>query len=382
MKRPIVSFFVHDLASNPIVRAAPLARALSSTHDVEILGFLLSGDEVYAPYRDLFTFKTMKSSPNVAAIVRAIPELAARASGDVIYACKPLVTTLVPALLAAHDGHRKLLLDAEDDEWVPMGSGWSQFLWRDVVKGWRHATAWKYTRGVHPLVWTADGVTVSSRRLQRRYGGRLLRHGPDEHLFDPGRPELRDRRRCRARWALPDEVSIALFAGMPQPHKGWSVLLDALKRPEASLWHLALAGPRDDSEFERARIELGARCHPLGPQPHEAMPALLAAVDAVPVPQVRCTFAESQIPAKAIEAMAMGKPVVASSVGDLPEILGHGARGWLIAPGSADDLAAALAEIARDRTEAARRGAAARDWFVREASTAAMRATLEPLIAA
>ena len=382
MKRPIVSFFVHDLASNPIVRAAPLARALSATHDVEILGFLLSGDEVYAPYRHLFTYKAMRSSRSVAAIAAAIPALAAQATGDVIYACKPLVTTLVPALIAARAGNHRLLLDAEDDEWVPLGTGWPQFLWRDVVRGWHHATAWKYTRGVHPLVWTADGVTVSSRRLQHRYGGMLLRHGPDERLFDPDRPELRDWRACRARFGLPDDAPIALFAGVPQPHKGWSVLLEALNRREAAAWHLAIAGPINDPEFVRAGETLGTRCHDLGPQSHDAMPALLAAIDAVPVPQLRCVFAESQIPAKAIEAMAMAKPVIASSVGDLSEILGHGTRGWVIAPDNAADLARALAEIARDRGEAARRGAAARDWFVREASTAAMRARLEPLLAA
>jgi hypothetical protein len=51
MTRRRVSFIVHDLAANPIVRAAALATAVARTHDVELIGFLNSGPDVYEPYR-------------------------------------------------------------------------------------------------------------------------------------------------------------------------------------------------------------------------------------------------------------------------------------------------------------------------------------------
>ena len=45
---------------------------------------------------------------------------------------------------------------------------------------------------LHPWVRCASAITVSSRKLQRRYGGVILRHGPDETVFDPARaPEAR-----------------------------------------------------------------------------------------------------------------------------------------------------------------------------------------------
>jgi glycosyltransferase involved in cell wall biosynthesis len=103
-------------------------------------------------------------------------------------------------------------------------------------------------------------------------------------------------------------------------------------------------------------------------------------VDAVPVPQRRVPFAESQIPAKVLEALAMAKPVVASCVGDLPEILGNGARGWLVEPDDVHGLAVALAEVAREPAVAARRGAEARRWFLEEASATCIRHRLESLI--
>ena len=369
MIRRRISFFVHDLASNPIVRAAALAKAAARRHDVEVLGFLQSGPDVYEPYRDLFAYSTMRVARDAQAVLRAIPALAARATGDVVYACKPLVTSFGPALYAARRlARRPLLLDVEDDEWVTQWSRWPDFLWGDVIKGWRHSTAWKYTRALHALVGCADGVTVSTRRLQRRYGGPIVRHGPAGDGFDPSLTELQNRVACRSQWDLPVGAPLALFAGLPQPHKGWSTLLDAFARPEARSWHLVLAGPADHPDFVDAARLLGARCHIIGTQPHRRMPALLAAVDAVPVPQLDVPFAQSQLPAKALEAMAMARAVIATRVGDLPEILGEGTRGWLIPPGDAAALAAALADIARRPEEVAARGCAARAWFLEEAS--------------
>lgn len=376
-----ISFFVHDLAANPIVRAGALATAVEGRCEVEVLGFLHGGPAVYEPYRELFCYKTIRIPRDIQAVVQAIPALAALATGDIVYACKPLVTSLGPALYAARRlTRRPLLLDVEDDEWATPRSRWPEFLWRDVVKGWRHATAWKYTRLLHALVGCADGVTVSTRRLHNRYGGVIVRHGPAGPGFDPTRSELTDPIRCRRRWDLPPDAPLALFAGVPQPHKGWSTLLDALTQPAASSWHLVVAGPPDHEDFAAARRVLGPRCHALGPQPQASMPLLLAAIDAVPVPQLDTTFAQSQLPAKALEGMAMARAVVASRVGDLPEILGHGTRGWLVPPGDATALAGAFQEIGERPNMVTARGWAARAWYLDEASPHAVAARVLDLI--
>ena len=381
MTRHRVSFVVHDLAANPIVRAAALATAVAREHDVEVVGFLHSGPDVYEPYRNLFQYKTLRVALDTVPVLRAIPALAALVTGDVVYACKPLVTSFGPALYAArHLARRRLLLDVEDDEWVTQSREWPEFLWRDGVKGWRHATAWKFTRALHAAVRCADEVTVSTRTLQRRYGGILVRHGPAAAGYDPDRSDMADRAVCRRQWDLPERVPLALFAGLPQPHKGWSTLLDALAHPEAAAWHLVLAGPPDHPDFLAAAHALGARCHIVGSQPHARMPGLLAAVDAVPVPQLDVPFSRSQLPAKALEAMAMARPVIATRVGDLPEILGDGKRGWLIPPGDAGALAAAFDDIARRPEEAKIRGCAARQWYLAEASQTAIQSRILALV--
>ncbi len=374
-----VSFFVHDLSSNPIVRAASLALSLAEVFEVEILGFVHGETGIYPPYRDVFPYRAIHAPRDVLAVAAESKRLARMATGDVIYACKPLAASFGPALLASGFGRsRPLLLDAEDDEWVPMGKTWIEFIRRDLLRGWRHASAWKYTMAAHPFVRCASGVTVSSRRLQRRYGGTIVRHGPDEHAFDP--ETTSSSADARSAFGLPQGVPLALFAGMPQPHKGFDVLRASLLQPAACAWHLVLAGPADHPEIEACVSALGDRCHTLGLVPQSRMPALLAAVDAVPIPQLPVRFAESQLPAKALEAMAMARAVVASRVADLPEVLGEGERGWLVPPADPVALADALAQIAANPSERLRRGACARAWYLREASRRAVRETLVPLI--
>jgi glycosyltransferase involved in cell wall biosynthesis len=373
-----ISLFVHDLASNPIVRAAPLARAFQHAgHEVHIVGTLLSGADVYAPYRNAFEITAIPAPLAVQRFLPLVPRLARLLTGDIVVACKPLATSFLPALVAARVQRRRpLILDVEDDEFVGLGRDWRAILWRDVIKGWRHITAAKYTWALHLLTASADAVIVSSRVLQRRHGGTVLRHGPDESLYAPERPEFADMRACRARFGLPDGPPLALFAGVSQSHKGLSVLIDALEHPQCAGWHLALAGALDQPDFADAAARLGARCHRLGLLANADMPALLAAATAVPLPQLDTRFARAQVPAKLIEAMAMARPAVASAVGDLPEILGYGTRGWIVPPGDAAALADALTAIARCPAEAGQRGVAARRWFESEASTAAMAATL------
>ncbi len=63
----------------------------------------------------------------------------------------------------------------------------------------------------------------------------------------------------------------------------------------------------------------------------------------------------------AIEAMASGCPVVATRVGGIPDLIDDGETGYLVPPGDARALAAAILRLLRDREAAGRIGSAARD---------------------
>jgi glycosyltransferase involved in cell wall biosynthesis len=68
----------------------------------------------------------------------------------------------------------------------------------------------------------------------------------------------------------------------------------------------------------------------------------------------------------ALEAMERGRPVVASAVGGLPEIVAHGETGLLVPPGDVGALASALVELASDHARAAACGEAGRRRAVAE----------------
>jgi glycosyltransferase involved in cell wall biosynthesis len=64
------------------------------------------------------------------------------------------------------------------------------------------------------------------------------------------------------------------------------------------------------------------------------------------------------MPLKAVDAMAMGRPVVASRVSDLPEVLDGCGR--IVPPGDPARLAAAIADLLEDEAQARELGARAR----------------------
>jgi glycosyltransferase involved in cell wall biosynthesis len=66
------------------------------------------------------------------------------------------------------------------------------------------------------------------------------------------------------------------------------------------------------------------------------------------------------LPLAILEAMACGRPVVATAVGAVPELIEHGISGFVVLPGDPSGLAAALATVLQDRQRAEGMGRAAR----------------------
>ena len=89
-----------------------------------------------------------------------------------------------------------------------------------------------------------------------------------------------------------------------------------------------------------------------GAIPHREMPNYLQLFDVLVYPSL---YSEG-CPLSLMEAMALGKAIVASRSGAIPELIEHGKNGILVSPGSAQEIAEALLYLARHPAERKRLG--------------------------
>ena len=85
-------------------------------------------------------------------------------------------------------------------------------------------------------------------------------------------------------------------------------------------------------------------------------------------------------PVSILEAMAAEKPVVATRVGSVDKAVQEGRSGYLVSPGSEEELAGRLIELLRDRPRAAAFGRAGRQHVLEHASIERMVAGYEDLL--
>jgi glycosyltransferase involved in cell wall biosynthesis len=143
------------------------------------------------------------------------------------------------------------------------------------------------------------------------------------------------------------------------PVKGQSDLLAALPQLAA---HVVFVGKDIETggAYER---ELRAQAERLGVADRvvfagyrDDVPALIAGAAVLCLP----SHAEG-LPLVVLEAMAQGRPVVATAVDGTPELVVDGETGILVRPGDVEGLARALERVLADPDEAARLGAAGRE---------------------
>lgn len=198
---------------------------------------------------------------------------------------------------------------------------------------------------------TAARVLTAEHTVQRSKL-QVITNGVDLSVFDrPANPTL------RSELGLDAETVLFLGMGRLVPQKDWATLVRAVARYEGPPAHWAIAGEGQDRAALHALIaELGVagRVTLLGLRTDA--PDLLNACDAL---VLSSTY--EGLPNVVLEAMAAGRPVVATRVGGCAELLGAG-FGTLVAPGSPAELAVAMAALAaQDPAQRRATGTAARE---------------------
>lgn len=181
---------------------------------------------------------------------------------------------------------------------------------------------------------------------------------------------------------IPNTVDVGRFRPAPEPDEpygsGQSVLFLGRFSRNKGPHHLIEAIPRVVSAVPDASFEfvgqgplqefLTKRMADLGLNGNARLRGKVP--DVVPVLQrasvvTRPSLTEG-MPLAVMEAMACGKPVVATRVGGTPDLIKDGETGILFDPGDVDALAEGLIRILENRTRAVAMGRAARAWTERQ----------------
>ena len=207
---------------------------------------------------------------------------------------------------------------------------------REIEAGVRWMQRYAFNHGVVPIA-VADEVALSLRRLYGMQYCRVISNGiPTDYYARPQTSRLEWRRRegfgeddilfvCVARFAVQKNHALLLkaFAAGPAPTRSA---------------HLILVGEgdlRESLEEQTHKLGLARQVHFLGVR--SDIPDMLGAMD---------VFALSSDyegnPLSVMEAMAAGLPVVATAVGGVPNLLENGREGFIVPPGSVQDLSKAM----------------------------------------
>jgi len=191
---------------------------------------------------------------------------------------------------------------------------------------------------------------VRSERLQTLYSGLdMTRVMDQESGLD-----------VRRRFGIPAEALVLGTVANLFARKGYEVVIEALPMivKTSPVVHYLIVGSGDADYEMRLRamvrdLELESLVHFPGFQ--ESVYPCLAAMDLYVHPALMEGFGIA-----VLEAMAMRKPVVATTTGGLPEIVQDGETGMLVPPGDADALAKAVSSLLQDPARCRRLGEAGR----------------------
>lgn len=175
----------------------------------------------------------------------------------------------------------------------------------------------------------------------------FISNGIDLEQFRNAAPSLRNELKCHGK-------QIVGFVGRLVKEKGGDVLIDAARTilkscPEA---RFVFVGEGDcDAKWRQLSEQLGVADKVLFAGKRKDMPGVYASFDLLVLP----SFNEA-MPMCILEAMAASKPVVASNVGAVADLVLPGLTGSLVPPANSTRLADQIIELLKDPTKAAQFG--------------------------
>jgi glycosyltransferase involved in cell wall biosynthesis len=246
---------------------------------------------------------------------------------------------------------------------------WRQMLFRNLE---RLGSRWsdKMIFISQPLIdWALKDHIVGEEKITKIYSGIQL------DKFQPVKSE--EKERIRSKWALEKEEAVVGIVSKLWEGKGHSVLIEAFKLLKKKIKNAKLVivgeGYLYDELFRRVNNN-GLRESVLFTGFQMDVSEIIATFDVAVLP----SFFEG-MGRVILEAMAMEKPVVASRVGGIPDLIDQGINGLLVRPGDVKELADTLEKVLSDNKLARKLGREGRKRIQDQFSADVMVRSIEKL---
>jgi len=198
-----------------------------------------------------------------------------------------------------------------------------------------------------PLIdWALRERIVCEEKTVRVYSG----IEPD--LFHPTTRDIKNR--IRKKWKLKQNDAVIGIVSKLWDGKGHAVLINAFKELKKEIKNVRLLIVGEGYLYDELVRMVDM---------HRLKDSVQFTGFQADVPEIIATFDVAVLPSffegmgrVLLEAMAMEKPVVASRVGGIPDLVEHGINGFLVRPGNVEELTGALKKILGDKRLAGRMG--------------------------
>jgi len=194
----------------------------------------------------------------------------------------------------------------------------------------------------------------------------VVGNGIDAQAFAPADPT-----EARRELGVDAQARVAVCLSRLTAEKRIDVLVDALAGMDGNRPRVFVVGDGVERTRLRDRIDAAGLTDVvtlLGTRPHAEVPRWIAAADLVVLPS-----RNEGMPNAVLEALACGRPVVATAVGGTPELVNSATLGRLVSPGDPGALARAISEALQQAWDPAAISASVRSrtWDAVGARTAA-----------
>ena len=171
----------------------------------------------------------------------------------------------------------------------------------------------------------------------------------------------------REEWGIPADAWLVGVAGSLRMWiKGQDVLLRAVarmaRRDGSPPWVMLIGNGEDMDDLKKLATELGVSRHTVVTGHQESLAPAFSACNALAFPSLRSEGTSRVL----FDYLASGRPVVASTIGCVNEIVRDGREGILVPPGDEVSMERALSRLRSDHISARRMGASARRRAVEE----------------